>query len=170
MRRSGWQRRRSTHMLLQPSTDAGQLYRKKPGLAITCAKTGQNMDKNRYKDVLPYDATRVLLQGNEDYINASYVNMEIPSSNIVNKYIATQGPLPHTCAHFWQLVWDQSLSVIIMLTTLTERGRTKCQQYWPDPPDVMEYGNFRVKCQSEDCTIAYIFREMIVTNIEELRC
>ncbi|XP_075442068.1 tyrosine-protein phosphatase non-receptor type 3 isoform X2 [Ascaphus truei] len=143
-----------------------QLYRKKPGLAITCAKTGQNMDKNRYKDVLPYDATRVLLQGNEDYINASYVNMEIPSSNIVNKYIATQGPLPHTCAHFWQLVWDQSLSVIIMLTTLTERGRTKCQQYWPDPPDVMEYGNFRVKCQSEDCTIAYIFREMIVTNIE----
>ncbi|KAM4689168.1 tyrosine-protein phosphatase non-receptor type 3 [Discoglossus pictus] len=144
-----------------------QLYRKKPGLAISCARTGQNMDKNRYKDVLPYDATRVpLLQGSEDYINASYVNMEIPSSNIVNKYIATQGPLPHTCAHFWQMVWDRSLTLIIMLTTLTERGRTKCQQYWPDPPDVMEYGNFRVKCQKEDCTIAYVFREMTVTNIE----
>ncbi|KAM4706266.1 tyrosine-protein phosphatase non-receptor type 3 [Rhinophrynus dorsalis] len=143
-----------------------QLYRKKPGLAITCARTGQNMEKNRYKDVLPYDATRVLLQGDEDYINASYVNMEIPSSTTVNKYVATQGPLPHTCAQFWQMVWDQSLSVIIMLTTLTERGRTKCQQYWPDPPDVMEYGNFRVKCHSEDCTIAYVFREMIITNIE----
>uniref|UniRef100_A0A8C8RBQ8 Protein tyrosine phosphatase non-receptor type 3 n=1 Tax=Pelusios castaneus TaxID=367368 RepID=A0A8C8RBQ8_9SAUR len=143
-----------------------QLYRKKPGLAVTCAKISQNMDKNRYKDVLPYDATRIILQGNEDYINANYVNMEIPSAGIVNKYIATQGPLPHTCAHFWQVVWDHRLSLIIMLTTLTERGRTKCHQYWPDPPDVMEYGNFRVKCQSEDCTIAYVFREMVITNIE----
>ncbi|KAM7175608.1 tyrosine-protein phosphatase non-receptor type 3 isoform 6-T9 [Macrochelys suwanniensis] len=143
-----------------------QLYRKKPGLAVTCAKIPQNMDKNRYKDVLPYDATRIILQGNEDYINANYVNMEIPSADIVNRYIATQGPLPHTCAHFWQVVWDHRLSLIIMLTTLTERGRTKCHQYWPDPPDIMEYGNFRVKCQSEDCTIAYVFREMLITNIE----
>ncbi|KAK2120137.1 hypothetical protein P7K49_001523 [Saguinus oedipus] len=30
-----------------------QLYRKKPGLAITFAKLPQNLDKNRYKDVLP---------------------------------------------------------------------------------------------------------------------
>ncbi|XP_062370641.1 tyrosine-protein phosphatase non-receptor type 3 isoform X2 [Cinclus cinclus] len=143
-----------------------QLYRKKPGLAVTCAKVPQNMDKNRYKDVLPYDATRIILQGDEDYINANYVNMEIPSAGIVNRYIATQGPLPHTCAHFWQVVWDHKLSLIIMLTTLTERGRTKCHQYWPDPPDVMEYGCFRVRCHSEDCTIAYVVREMVITNIE----
>uniref|UniRef100_A0A4X2L3Z6 protein-tyrosine-phosphatase n=1 Tax=Vombatus ursinus TaxID=29139 RepID=A0A4X2L3Z6_VOMUR len=143
-----------------------QLYRKKPGLPITFAKLSQNLDKNRYKDVLPYDTTRVLLQGDEDYINASYVNMEIPSTKIVNQYIATQGPLPHTCVHFWQAVWDRKLSLIIMLTTLTERGRTKCHQYWPDPPDVMEYGTFRIKCQSEVCTIAYVFREMLVTKIE----
>ncbi|KFP41884.1 Tyrosine-protein phosphatase non-receptor type 3, partial [Chlamydotis macqueenii] len=143
-----------------------QLYRKKPGLAVTCAKVPQNMDKNRYKDVLPYDATRIILQGDEDYINANYVNMEIPSVGIVNRYIATQGPLPHTCAHFWQVVWDHKLSLIIMLTTLTERGRTKCHQYWPDPPDVMEYGRFRVRCHSEDCTIAYVVREMVITNVE----
>ncbi|XP_075272820.1 tyrosine-protein phosphatase non-receptor type 3 isoform X5 [Opisthocomus hoazin] len=143
-----------------------QLYRKKPGLAVTCAKVPQNMDKNRYKDVLPYDATRIILQGDEDYINANYVNMEIPSVAIVNRYIATQGPLPHTCAHFWQVVWDHKLSLIIMLTTLTERGRTKCHQYWPDPPDVMEYGSFRVRCHSEDCTIAYVVREMVITNVE----
>nr|XP_027798818.1 tyrosine-protein phosphatase non-receptor type 3 isoform X2 [Marmota flaviventris] len=143
-----------------------QLYRKKPGLAITFAKLPQNLDKNRYKDVLPYDTTRVLLQGNEDYINASYVNMEIPAANLVNKYIATQGPLPHTCAQFWQVVWDQKLSLIVMLTTLTERGRTKCHQYWPDPPDVMDHGIFHIQCQTEDCTIAYVSREMLVTNTE----
>ncbi|KAF7479610.1 tyrosine-protein phosphatase non-receptor type 3 [Marmota monax] len=94
-----------------------QLYRKKPGLAITFAKLPQNLDKNRYKDVLPYDTTRVLLQGNEDYINASYVN-------------------------------------------------TKCHQYWPDPPDVMDHGIFHIQCQTEDCTIAYVSREMLVTNTE----
>uniref|UniRef100_H2RBV9 Tyrosine-protein phosphatase non-receptor type n=1 Tax=Pan troglodytes TaxID=9598 RepID=H2RBV9_PANTR len=143
-----------------------QLYRKKPGLAITFAKLPQNLDKNRYKDVLPYDTTRVLLQGNEDYINASYVNMEIPAANLVNKYIATQGPLPHTCAQFWQVVWDQKLSLIVMLTTLTERGRTKCHQYWPDPPDVMNHGGFHIQCQSEDCTIAYVSREMLITNTQ----
>lgn len=44
--------------------------------------------------------------------------------------------------------------------------QTKCHQYWPDPPDVMEQGNFRIRCQSEDCTIGYVFREMLVTNTE----
>ncbi|KFV82223.1 Tyrosine-protein phosphatase non-receptor type 3 [Struthio camelus australis] len=136
-----------------------QLYRKKPGLAVTCAKVPQNMDKNRYKDVLPYDATRIILQGDEDYINANYVNVS-------QRPPYSPWPLPHTCAHFWQVVWDHKLSLIIMLTTLTERGRTKCHQYWPDPPDVMEYGNFRVRCQSEDCTIAYVVREMVITNVK----
>lgn len=41
----------------------------------------------------------------------------------VLRYIAAQGPLPNTCTHFWKSVWEQDVSVIIMLTTLTERGR-----------------------------------------------
>uniref|UniRef100_A0A3Q3EC17 protein-tyrosine-phosphatase n=1 Tax=Labrus bergylta TaxID=56723 RepID=A0A3Q3EC17_9LABR len=49
------------------------LYRRKPGLSISCARLPENMDKNRYKDVLPYDATRVVLKGQEDYINASHI-------------------------------------------------------------------------------------------------
>lgn len=53
--------------------------------------------------------------------------MEIPPAHLVNKYIATQGPLPHTCAQFWQVIWDQKLSLIVMLTTLTERGRVSGQ-------------------------------------------
>ncbi|XP_037640480.1 tyrosine-protein phosphatase non-receptor type 3 isoform X2 [Sebastes umbrosus] len=49
------------------------LYRRKPGLTLNCSRLPENMDKNRYKDVLPYDATRVVLQGQEDYINASHI-------------------------------------------------------------------------------------------------
>jgi tyrosine-protein phosphatase non-receptor type 4 len=34
-----------------------------------------------------------------DYINANYVNMEIPSSGIINRYIATQGMSTYCCSH-----------------------------------------------------------------------
>ena len=30
----------------------------------------------------------------------------------------------------------------------------------------MDHGSFHIRCQSEDCTIAYVFREMLVTNTE----
>lgn len=57
------------------------------------AKKPENLNKNRYRDISPYDETRVVLLGGDggDYINANYVNMEIPGSGIVNRYIATQG-------------------------------------------------------------------------------
>lgn len=39
------------------------------------------------------DTTRVVLTGAEsgDYINANFINMEIPGSGIINRYIGTQG-------------------------------------------------------------------------------
>ncbi len=37
-------------------------------------------------------------------------------------YIATQGPLDHTRADFWKMVWEQQSQVIIMITDLEEQG------------------------------------------------
>lgn len=41
------------------------------------------------------DSTRVILKNGPtgDYINASYINMEIPNSDLVLTYIATQGKI-----------------------------------------------------------------------------
>uniref|UniRef100_A0A672SFA1 protein-tyrosine-phosphatase n=1 Tax=Sinocyclocheilus grahami TaxID=75366 RepID=A0A672SFA1_SINGR len=142
-----------------------KLYRKKEGMSMSFAKQSENMDKNRYKDVLPYDSTRVVLQEEgDDYINASHVKNE--PAGCVLRYIAAQGPLPHTCTHFWRSVWEQNVSVIIMLTTLTERGRTKCHQYWPHPPEVRDYGFLQVCCHSEECNLAYVTRELTLTNTQ----
>jgi protein tyrosine phosphatase len=46
----------------------------------------------RYKDISPYDSTRVVLAEcpTGDYINANHVRMEVAGSGIVNRYIATQ--------------------------------------------------------------------------------
>ncbi|XP_022621877.1 tyrosine-protein phosphatase non-receptor type 3-like isoform X1 [Seriola dumerili] len=142
------------------------LYRRKPGLSLNCARLSENMDKNRYKDVLPYDTTRVVLQGQEDYINASHITVAPPVSGVCLRYVAAQGPLPQTCTHFWQTVWEQKTHTIIMLTTLTERGRTKCHQYWPHPPEVKDYGHMRVKCHSEECNLAYVTRQFTLTHTQ----
>ncbi|CAO2636572.1 Tyrosine-protein phosphatase non-receptor type 4 [Lemmus lemmus] len=144
-----------------------QLYRKKPGMTMSCAKLPQNISKNRYRDISPYDATRVLLKGNEDYINANYINMEIPSSSIINQYIACQGPLPHTCKDFWQMTWEQGSSMVVMLTTQVERGRVKCHQYWPEPTGSSSYGCYQVTCHSEEGNPAYVFRKMTLFNQEK---
>ncbi|KAM0330641.1 hypothetical protein ACHAQA_003591 [Verticillium albo-atrum] len=52
--------------------------------------------KNRYKDILPFDHSRVKLQGREtgacDYVNASHIK----ASRSNKRYIASQGPLPAT--------------------------------------------------------------------------
>ncbi|XP_012876122.1 PREDICTED: tyrosine-protein phosphatase non-receptor type 4 [Dipodomys ordii] len=150
-----------------PTSYGDQLYRKKPGMTMCCAKLPQNISKNRYRDISPYDATRVILKGSEDYINANYINMEIPSSSIINQYIACQGPLPHTCTDFWQMTWEQGSSMVVMLTTQVERGRVKCHQYWPDAIGSSSYGCYQVTCHSEEGNPAYIFRKMTLFNQEK---
>ncbi|CAG9125430.1 unnamed protein product [Plutella xylostella] len=99
---------------------------------ITASRLPANVPANRYRDIAPYDKTRVILKNGShgDYINASYINMEIPNSDQVLTYIATQGPLPSTIGDFWQMVWESESNLIVMLTVLTELGRAKCAQYW----------------------------------------
>ncbi|XP_061782581.1 tyrosine-protein phosphatase non-receptor type 4 [Nerophis lumbriciformis] len=148
-----------------------QLYRKRPGMTMLCAKLPQNISKNRYRDISPYDATRVILKSTDDYINANYINMEIPASSLINRYIACQGPLPNTCPDFWQMTWEQGSSMVVMLTTQVERGRVKCHQYWPNPDSSASYGDFTVTCHNEEGNSAFLVREMSLVHLqsEELR-
>lgn len=167
-----------------------QLYRKRPGMTMSCAKLPQNISKNRYRDISPceyhcmtflginYGRRRfnpnefllffyqmmqpesswkarmtismqitsmwvahndfIILHMNTDsqktdcdllphyvVLSSKHLQMEIPASSLINRYIACQGPLPNTCPDFWQMTWEQGSSMVVMLTTQVERGRVR---------------------------------------------
>ncbi|XP_040956606.1 protein-tyrosine-phosphatase PTP1 isoform X4 [Gossypium hirsutum] len=99
----------------------------------TVGFNGANLDKNRYSDVIPFDTNRVVLNSCKDYrpaakgyINASFVTTS--SSENISKFIATQGPLPHTYEDFWEMVIQCHCPVIVMLTRLVDNYKSE------DPP------------------------------------
>ena len=109
----------------------------------------QNIRRNRYTDILCLDHSRVKLldveENETDYINANFVDGYRQKS----AFIFTQGPLEATFKHFWQMVWEQEVRVIVMTTRIFEGSRIKCGQYWPtdvgtaSPPA----GHFKITAQ-----------------------
>ncbi|PAA77894.1 hypothetical protein BOX15_Mlig029219g2 [Macrostomum lignano] len=106
-----------------------------------------NRNKNRFKNILPYDETRVKLTDTvepplNDYVNANYIrpDLHLPNHNV---YIASQGPLQATVVDFWRMVWQEKVEVIVMTTKEVEGGKSKCAKYWStraDPVKQVEIG------------------------------
>lgn len=85
--------------------------------------------KNRHQDVMPYDCNRVVLHsGKDDYINASFTEDLSP---YCPRLIATQAPLTGTAADFWLMVYEQKVSVIVMLVSEQELEKQKVLRYFP---------------------------------------
>ncbi|XP_060134401.1 tyrosine-protein phosphatase non-receptor type 13 isoform X3 [Zootoca vivipara] len=113
-----------------PSKEIENLQDLKPLDQCLVGQTKENRKKNRYKNILPYDTTRVPLGAEGGYINASFIRMLVGSKEYV--YIACQGPLPTTVADFWQMAWEQNCTLVAMMTQEVEGEKVKCQRYWPD--------------------------------------
>uniref|UniRef100_A0A673HG49 protein-tyrosine-phosphatase n=1 Tax=Sinocyclocheilus rhinocerous TaxID=307959 RepID=A0A673HG49_9TELE len=146
-------------MLLQELKTVGTAQSKNTALAI------ENKAKNRYSNVLPYDASRVKLSmcGSpfDDYINANY----IPGYNSRKEFIAAQGPLPVTVNEFWRMVWEKNVYTIVMLTKCNEMGRVKCEKYWPSGTN--HYHNISVTTTSEIELESWTIRDFRIKNVKQ---
>ncbi|XP_062566506.1 receptor-type tyrosine-protein phosphatase epsilon-like isoform X15 [Saccostrea cucullata] len=138
-------------------------YGEETHIPCTVGKLPENKAKNRFKTTFPYDHSRIVLENTEsDYINANYIkNMKEE-----RVYIASQGPKPNTMADHWKMVWQEKVSVIVMLTNLIEGMKKKCEKYWPDLDIEMMSGKFKLQLLQEKTYAYYVVRRIKVTNLE----
>ncbi|KAJ8372662.1 hypothetical protein AAFF_G00280340 [Aldrovandia affinis] len=140
-------------------------YRMDKTYPTKVADRQENVKKNRYKDIVPFDHTRVKLslitsETDTDYINASFIKGVFEQ----RAYIATQGPLPHTVQDFWRMIWEYNVEIIVMACREFEMGRKKCERYWPEKreePFVCD--PFIVQWDSSESKGDYLSRVLTVT-------
>ncbi|KAM9351164.1 tyrosine-protein phosphatase non-receptor type 18 [Symphorus nematophorus] len=120
------------------------------GFSTEAGAQKENIKKNRYKDILPYDQSRVVLSllttdSDCDYINASFIK----GASGDNKYIASQAPLSSTVTDFWRMIWEHDVKVIVMACREIEMGKKKCECYWSPVHQSAAFGPFNVQNQGE---------------------
>ncbi|NXY83543.1 PTN12 phosphatase, partial [Alcedo cyanopectus] len=131
----------------------------------------ENVKKNRYKDILPFDHSRVKLTlktppQDSDYINANFIKgVHGPKA-----YVATQGPLANTVIDFWRMIWEYNVAIIVMACREFEMGRKKCERYWPLYGEAaVTFGPFRVSCEAEQARTDYFIRTLLLEFQNETR-
>ncbi|CAG12148.1 unnamed protein product, partial [Tetraodon nigroviridis] len=146
-------------------------YRTEKIYPTNAGEKEENVKKNRYKDILPFDHSRVKLglktsNQDADYINANFIKgMDGPET-----YIATQGPLPNTVIDFWRMNWEYNVAVIVMACREFEMGRKKCERYYPQlKEEPVTFGPFRISCESEQARTDYLIRALTVEYENETR-
>ncbi|XP_032511666.1 tyrosine-protein phosphatase 10D isoform X3 [Danaus plexippus] len=136
----------------------------------TAADLPCNRPKNRFTNILPYDHSRYKLQPvddeeGSDYINANYV----PGHNSPREFIVTQGPLHCTRDDFWRMCWESGSRAIVMLTRCVEKGREKCDRYWPYDTRPVYYGDIAVTSLNESRFPDWTVTELAVCRGAEQR-
>ncbi|CAJ0928960.1 unnamed protein product, partial [Mesorhabditis belari] len=144
--------------------------RRIPEYSSVIATSPMHFQRNRYRDILPYDSNRVVLrsvdqtENPEGYINAS--NIDLGGT----KFIAAQAPLSTTLGDWWAMIEEYDVSLVVMLCKLIEMSKVKCERYWPEKPGESQiYGdNYEVTVESEERfedDDEYVLRTLRLENI-----
>eukprot|EP00116_Pleurobrachia_bachei_P004470 sb/3464732/ len=147
------------------SVEYAMLSKDVPSIPITVAKQANLKQKNRFVDILPYDETRVILEGipgdsTSHYINASWIS----TIEKQKRFIATQGPKPESCDDFWRMIWQYNCHVVVMVTNFDEKGRKKCANYWSDSKKTT-FGDHTIECLGIVTFPDYKVRKLSITQV-----
>lgn len=130
--------------------------------AALTPQTKATKAKNRYRDVIPFESTRVKLQGGkDDYINANFID---------GGYIACCAPVPAAIRDFWHMVWQCDVHVVLMLTNFVERERLKADMYWDPNGLPVDFDGVHVQLLGEEqhpASLGFIVRRFKVWRGKE---
>ncbi|XP_043103680.1 tyrosine-protein phosphatase non-receptor type 18 isoform X2 [Puntigrus tetrazona] len=136
------------------------------GLTTAVGEIKENAKKNRYRDILPYDQTRVCLAPTTSECESDYINGSFIKGAVKNRmYIATQGPLSTTVVDFWRMIWQHNVKVIIMACREIEMGKKKCEVYWELSTGPFAVSTFKESRPNEEV----IVRTLSVKYCDETR-
>lgn len=85
--------------------------------------------------------------------------------NSPREFIVTQGPLHSTRDDFWRMIWEQNCRAIVMLTRCVEKGREKCDHYWPYDTQPVYYGDCQVTILNESQYSKWTISEFKVSRV-----
>lgn len=140
---------------------------------VACKAALSNPEKN-YENAWGYPFDHNMITTVSEYINAS--PMPIGS----HRYIAAQGPRKNTVDAFWEMVWNEQVSLIVTVTNEREVWGTeehfKFDRFWPEEETRNHRGYTLAKVRQEtlkswndgrqECLVA---REIAVHNGDEKR-
>ncbi|XP_050687645.1 receptor-type tyrosine-protein phosphatase T-like isoform X2 [Eriocheir sinensis] len=137
------------------SKEIGDDFRTVPGTlnkSMVVALFPEHRGKNRYKNNLPFDDTRVVLSKLDDDPSSDYINANHVPGYGNMRYIATQGPKNAkvcTIADFWRMVMEQQINVIIMVANFVENGKRKVGEYYT-PGQTLNFSGFEVVVDNQE--------------------
>ncbi len=98
-----------------------QLHRRRPAIA--------EIDRNL--QWTPYHENRVTLQNGTE-MSASHIGFSSELQPNYHNFIASQAPYAKNIHLFWQMVVENRVNQVVMVTELKETKRELCPCYWPE--------------------------------------
>lgn len=133
----------------------------------------ENLPRNRFKDVVPYDENRVKILSDKDnkfgYVNASHISATVGESQ--RFYIAAQGPMANTVHNFWSMVQECDVHLIVMLTEVSGVNKASaCIPYWPqNDGSSLEIGDFTITKKFSSDSGSYCTTTLQLTHTPTMR-
>ncbi|KAM3717128.1 Receptor-type tyrosine-protein phosphatase [Dirofilaria immitis] len=139
--------------------------------AATRVAHDRNLKRCRYPDVICIDQTRIVLKnddGGSDFIHAS----RVPLGDNPNEIIITQLPLPNTVKHFWEMVWQENVQIILLFLTINEwKEHAENIGLIPGKGKCLHIEEFMMLTYKNEFTIApdWLVREYYLSKSDETR-